>query len=213
MVLDPVSAAATSAIIYQSAIGSTAALGTTTMIITRSNAISSWAWRKIHGSGTYRVIFGNTCPRPYEYRLLQYLASQAARVGVRFLQSYSFRTTSGGSIQSIDIPTKSFLLEKVDRRGTHIYVQPLITSSGQVGGYEFWSYSWFRWDHRLKYKRMITHINKIMKPAQTFNTSPVQKQAQAQTNSAGAGTGIGGSTSRARARVRQRQRLVPMNMS
>ena len=134
MVLDPVSAAATSAIIYQSAIGSTAALGTTTMIITRSNAISSWIWRNIHGSGVYRVVFGNTCPRPYEYRLLQYLARQASDIGVRFMQSYSFRTTNGSPVQTIDIPTKAFLLEDVDRYGTHIYVQPLISSSGQVGG-------------------------------------------------------------------------------
>ena len=172
MVLDPVSAAATTAIIYQSAIGTTAALGSTTMIITRFNAISSWWRRKIHGSGTYRIVFGNTCPRPQEHRLMKYLANYAASTGIRFLQSYSFKTSASGPVHTIDVPTRSFLLKNVDQYSTHIYVQPLITSSGQVGGYQFWSYSWFWWNASTKYQRMMTHIKNIMKPpqpAQTFN--------------------------------------------
>ena len=179
-------AAIVSAIGYKAAIGASVALGTSTMIITRSDTIGCWIWRSIHRCGTYRVVFDRSCcTKQEEIRLMQYLAQKASNIDFRFLQNYSFVSNPQTKQTShIDIPNKGFMIQN---EHNYIYVQPLMTHSGIVCGYDFWSCSWFGWNSRRKTRITRNHIKSILRPAQIIASD------SGACGGAGAGAGAGNS--------------------
>lgn len=139
---------------YHSTLLAGAVSSTGEVVASNTSGIVYWWWR-FRGRGSYRVMFGHNCTVNQQRRIMKFFSVEARDAGIKALSSYTY-TGKDGKIRTIQVPYRGFKLK------SGYYVVPLLGSSAEIAGYEFWTRCFFRYGSKSQYKKMCHYVNALL---------------------------------------------------
>lgn len=128
--------------------------------ITDISSYKYWWWKK-HGRGSYRVLFGNNNNIEQQVIMMKFLSIEAQRKSLkdlfRFTYAIKYEHHDTATVYSINIPKCRFTLTN-----KLCFAIPLIGSSGDVIGYEFWTRCLFKKGSHRKYRQMVRFLHELL---------------------------------------------------
>jgi hypothetical protein len=133
-----------------------------------TSPITLWWWR-LHGRGSYRIIFGKNCADEQKNRMMIYFSVEAKKLRIMDLFNYAY--SYNDKLHVINVPYRSFALSR-----NPYTVLVIIGSSGDIVGYEFWTQCNFRYRSYNQYCRMLRFIREVLKGPTSFHPFYIKKR-------------------------------------